>query len=66
MNLNTAARELLRGLIGDTGAELVIDDDGSAHIDISCVTDGIIPLTGDDMQALMLDLALALRLAENA
>lgn len=60
--MDTTARNLIHGLIGDSGAELIIDDDGSVYIDVSCAKDGIVPLAAEDIHALMLDLAVALRI----
>lgn len=65
MDITTARRELMRGSLGDSGAELIVDPDG-VYIDVSAVEGDIIPLTADDIRELMVDLAVALRLAENA
>lgn len=64
MELTDACKRLLHGLIGDSGAELIIDDT-EVYIDISAVGDGVIPLDSDAIRTLLTDLAVALRFADS-
>lgn len=66
MDITAASHELMHGLIGNSGAELIVEKTGEIYIDASVAKHGIIELDAESIRELMLDLAVALRLAESA